>query len=132
MSETIPSLVTSTGAMTVLVTNGGTHSAESWAEVVAQGLVKIDPSMPAERLEQAVSVRVQVKAALVDVFHEATATMTVARAAEISGQMLNRMADIFAGTTWAMTLEHPEIRTQIQLHIYRNLMSAAEIALRTE
>jgi hypothetical protein len=42
------------------------------------------------------------------------------------------VAEHFAGTEWEMSPKHPEIGAAIELHILRNLASAADLALKLE
>jgi len=115
-----------------LVTHGGTHTAEAWAEATASGLVSIDPGMASDRLLAAAKLRATVVGILVAAFRRVHSGTSATEASAVSDECLAAMAEPFGASPWASSFEHPDIRREIGAYITRNLLTAADLALKAE
>lgn len=117
----------------VLITNEGKrHSADQWARAVLDGLVTIQDGATESRRREGESLRAKVFALLKDLFELVEPRMSAVQIERLAGDGLARLTDIFSSSPWAMNVAEPTVRAMILAHLFRNLMSAANLALLTE
>lgn len=122
----------SAGRIAILVTSGGTHSASTWAQAVTDGLLALDPQMPMHRRLAAIGLRRSLTALFHEAFQAMTPTTTFSDVETATDACMSQIGHLFASSPWALNVAHPEIKDQIRAFVRRNLLSAADLALRTE
>ncbi len=124
---------TATGRVGVLISNESlVHTPAAWAQVVTAGIINLDPNMPPERQALALRMKQRVQGVLEQCFHEVQAASSANEIKAIAHTAASRVRDIFVGTPWQVSIDHPQIAAEIEQHIVRNLMSAADHALFAE
>lgn len=119
----------------VLATDGGVHSPGEWAKVTAVGIMHIDETLPARdpgRYQQALTLRAAAAQALFPYFQAVTPTITQTDLLDASDDARVAIEKAAAGTPWAHWFTQHDVQRDIALTIFRNLATAADLALRTE
>jgi hypothetical protein len=120
------------GKVRVMVTNFGIHSPEYWANETARGLIVVDPEISDKRGEYAEALRAKVESVLVEAFRSIRATSPDS---EIWKTTLSAHAVILryaARTPWEREFANESIAVMMRETIFRNLRTAADLAVRTE
>lgn len=116
----------------VLITNGGVHTPETWAHETANALVSIDRTMTHGRIEAAVELKRKIGEVLVEHFRQIRARSLQSELHVIACSAIAAVADCAKASPWALHFSEPNTRQAMALTIYRNINTAAELALRTE
>ncbi len=116
----------------VMITHGGIHPATKWAMATAEQLVSIDRSMDAVRQEHAFELRRDIAKILRPAFEEVAPHTNFRRIEDLADQAWSEIRRIACATVWAVWFETEVVSAQMQSVIRRNLLSAADLALRTE
>ena len=115
---------TAFGHLSVMVTNGDTHSPSQWAEMTTGRIMSLDEEMSPERAKQAIGLRSGIRAILGDVFdkvrHESmrVSDINVETIADSLGYKITRAAQ---GTPWQLHFSHPFTNSMIRLELVRAL-----------
>jgi len=120
------------GRITILATSNGAHSASTWAQTITDGLLALDPAMPMHRRLAAIALRRSLTALFYEAFQAMRPTSTFEDVEAVTAGCMGEIEKLFASTPWAFEASHPEIKDQFRAFIRRNLLSAADLALRTE
>lgn len=124
-----------TGAnpVSILITDGAReHPASTWAAITTNGIVVISPDASPERTQQGVDLRKDVFKTLCEAFQAVKPTSSLDDIDRLNRTVLDRVGRIFAGTPWSANFEEPTIKGQICVFIHRNLLTAADLALKAE
>lgn len=119
----------------VLATDGGVHSPGEWAKVTAVGIMHIDETLSArdpDRYQQALTLRAAAAQALFPCFRAVKPAITHTDLLDAADNARAAIEKAAAGTPWAHWFTQPDVRRDIALTIFRNLSTAADLALRTE
>jgi hypothetical protein len=120
------------GKVRVMVTNFGTHSPEYWANETARGLIVVDPEISDKRGEYAKELRAKAESVLVEAFRSIKATSAdseIWRTTIAAHAVILRYA---ARTPWEREFANESIAVMMRETIFRNLRTAADLAVRTE
>lgn len=112
-----------------IASDNGAPDADSWARVVAAGLVSVDPDMPEERRKIARQCRWALIAVLIDAFHEARAGTSKQEIMSIATSAAERCRALFAGTPWEFHVSTPYVRAEFERYLTLNLAQAAHLNL---
>lgn len=119
----------------VLATDGGIHSPGEWAKVTAVAIMHIDETLPARdpgRYQQALTLRAAAAQALFPYFRAVTPAIAHTDLLDAADDARVAIEKAAAGTPWAHWFVQPAVQRDIALTIFRNLATAADLALRTE
>ncbi len=115
---------TSHGFVSVMVTDGDTHSPRQWAEMTVGRIMSLDEEMNAHRARLAHELRGCILGILGDVFTKVrdeakrVENINVETIADSLTYKLTRAAN---GTPWQLHFSHPETNKMIWLEIMRSL-----------
>ena len=121
---------TQAGHVRVLITNEGAHTAQTWANETARAIIDIDPAMPLARRVEALRLRTFLGSALLSIFNEVRADSSMAELQRIARQVREALVDEARGSPWQVNFEG--LADVIELTIWRNLHTAADIAVKME
>jgi len=120
------------GQVRVLVTNGGNHTPESWADLTCDQLFECDAEISDKRRMFASALRQQTRGVLRELFAAVRADASEAvlwRDANAAQGAICRYAE---GTPWQHNFGHERIAAIMRDLIYQNLRTAADLAVRWE
>lgn len=116
----------------ILASDNGAPDADSWARVVAAGMVSVDPDMPEERRKITRKCRWALIGVLVEAFHEARAGTSKQEIMSTAASAAERCRAIFAGTPWEFHVGTPYVRAEFERYLMVNLAQAAHLHLEME
>lgn len=108
------------------------HPAVAWARVTTDGIVAIQPGTDPDRAQRGVILRKAVCQVLFETFQEVRSTSTFEDIGALTDQARRRIGECFDATPWAMNFREPHNEAAIAAFIHRNLLSAADLALKAE
>lgn len=120
------------GQVRVLITNGGNHTPETWARETADSLIVIDDGLEGVKRQEAVTLRQKIARTLLDSFAAVKAKSLASEIEQISAGAIRSVFDAAKGSPWEVYFYEPNTRSAMALTIRRNIMTAADLALRTE
>ena len=112
----------------VLVTNGGTHSAATWAQATADRLIYIGPALPPQRIETALKIKARVVDILGEAFDKvrAVAGREKVDVAQISRDIIGEMRRLMTGTPWASKMESLDLCQLMTEEVARSLKTIVQ------
>ena len=115
---------TAFGHMSVMVTDGDTHSPRQWAEITTGRIMSLDAEMAPERARQANQLRQGIKDILGDVFdkvRQESARIDNINSETIADNLTYKIGRASQGTPWQLHFSHPETHKMIWLELLRAL-----------
>jgi hypothetical protein len=116
----------------VFITNEGTHSPEHWAIVTARMLVSEGANISPDRIDACTALRAKMVATLTEAFRATRPTSSLVEIAGNAQSVVRRLVDHAKGGPWEMEFGHEDIVAMMEDVVHRNLLSHADIGLRTE
>jgi len=120
------------GFVRTMITNEGNHTPEDWAKMTASQLVELDPEIDERRRTMALELRGRIARTLVEAFHAVTPSISAAELWRLTVAAHQRIETAAKGSPWEEHFAQPDIRRMMGETIFRNLNTAADLALRTE
>lgn len=120
------------GKFVVMATNEGIHTPEKWAAVTADQLVSVDDNMVPTRRGEALLLRDKIVAVLCEGFHAVRVDASLDEVSAMATQAFCRIREISAGTPWQICFNSKAIGQEMMLVIRRNMLTAADLLVRTE
>ena len=120
------------GVTKTLITNGGNHTPESWATMTVDCLFEADPAISDNRAGAYRELRSKTRALLLEAFRavrsDASEAVLWRDACAVHGVMLRYARS----TPWDTEFENAAVAMIMKDVIYRNLRTAADLAVRWE
>jgi hypothetical protein len=114
----------SANPVSVLITDGDTHSSRKWAEMTVGRIMEISPDMSNSKARQAVELRQGLVHILGEAFEKAKSWSLQHHwidTATIGADLAYKVGRCAHGTPWQLAFTHPEAQKAMTLEIRRSL-----------
>jgi hypothetical protein len=121
------------GKVSILGTSDArVHPSVAWARLTTDGIVTIKPETDPDRRQRGTILRKAVCQVLFETFEQVRPSMSFEDIGALTDEAENRIRECFRTTPWEGSFLFPPNRAAIAAFIHRNLLTAADLALKAE